>query len=137
MYVNSTSLRVRYAETDQMGVVYNGNYPQYFEVARTEALRSLGLTYRSMEEKGILLPVRKMEIHFKKPARYDDLIEIETIIRERPSRQLVFHHRILNEDKEVLTTARLELVFLDHQSQRPCQPPEEFLAVIAPYFNAP
>lgn len=135
MFVNTTSLRVRYAETDQMGVVYNGNYPQYFEVARTEALRSLGLTYREMEETGIILPVRKMEIHFKKPARYDDLIEIETIIRKKPDRQLIFHHRILDAQKEVLTTARLELVFMDRERQRPRLPPESFQALMEPFFK--
>lgn len=136
MFVKRSSLRVRYAETDQMGVVYYGNYPQYFEVGRVEALRTLGMSYREMEADGIMLPVLNLQIKYIRPALYDDLLTIETRIEELPSTRIIFNHTIFNEQDELLTKGTVELVFLNSTNRRPCRPPEEFLQKMKPYFTA-
>ncbi|MGB0176911.1 MAG: acyl-CoA thioesterase [Owenweeksia sp.] len=135
MFVKRSSLRVRYAETDQMGVVYYGNYPQYFEVGRVEALRTLGMSYRQMEENGIMLPVLTLEIKYIRPALYDDLLTIETRITELPSTRITFHHEIFNEDNNLLTKGLVQLVFLNSSNRRPCKAPQNFLDKIQPYFT--
>ena len=94
MFTHQTQLRVRYAETDQMGYVYYGNYAQYFETGRVEALRSLGYTYRNMEENGVMMPVVHMKTDFIKPALYDDLITIKTIISTLPTVRMYFTYEI-------------------------------------------
>ncbi|HAD97196.1 MAG TPA: thioesterase [Cryomorphaceae bacterium] len=135
MFVKRTAIRVRYAETDQMGVVYYGNYPQYFEVGRVEALRTLGMSYREMEEGGIMLPVVKLEIQYIRPALYDDLLTIDTRITEMPSTRITFHHEVFNEEKVLLTKGLVQLVFLNRSNRRPCKAPEDFLSKIEPYFS--
>ena len=134
-YVKRTSIRVRYAETDQMGVVYYGNYPQYFEVGRVESLRSLGMTYKQMEEDGIMLPVLKLEVKYLKPALYDDLLTIETRIETLPSTRITFHHSVFNEQGTRLTEGLVELVFVNRTTRRPCKAPNDFLQRIEPYFR--
>lgn len=136
MYVNQMSTRVRYAETDQMGVVYYGNYPQFFEIGRVEALRSLGLTYKEMEARGIMLPVLKLEVKYIAPATYDDLIEIRTEIREMPSTRITFQHEIRNEEGKLLTLGMVQLVFVNIETKRPVQAPEYFTDLLKPYFKA-
>ena len=106
-------LRTRYAETDQMGVVYYGNYPQYLELGRVEWLRSIGFTYKAMEEEGIMMPVVSLQIQYKKPALYDELITIRTKLKELPSTKIEFNYEILNEKGELLSTANTVLVFVD------------------------
>ena len=135
MYVNQMSTRVRYAETDQMGVVYYGNYPQFFEIGRVEALRSLGLTYKEMEARGIMLPVLKLEVKYIAPATYDDLIEIRTEIREMPSTRITFQHEIRNEEGKLLTLGMVQLVFVNIETKRPVQAPEYFTDLLKPYFK--
>lgn len=130
------STRVRYAETDQMGVVYYGNYPQFFEIGRVEALRSLGLTYKEMEARGIMLPVLKLEVKYIAPATYDDLIEIRTEIREMPSTRITFQHEIRNEEGKLLTLGMVQLVFVNIETKRPVQAPEYFTDLLKPYFKA-
>jgi acyl-CoA thioester hydrolase len=121
---------VRYAETDQMGVVYYAHYAVYCEIARTEWIRRLGLTYAEMEEKlGILLPVRHFSITYHRPARYDDHLRIETWLGEPPTRKLVFHHRLYRE-AELLAEAHVVLVFISRDTWRPCRPPEAFYAAL-------
>lgn len=134
MYKSSTSLRVRYAETDQMGVVYYGNYPQFFEVGRVEALRQLGTTYRSLEERGIMLPVLKLEIKYIKGATYDEEIKITTIIDELPGTRITFKHEIHNAQGELLTLGLVQLVFVDAETRRPMKAPEDFMALFKPFF---
>ncbi|WP_421753707.1 acyl-CoA thioesterase [Croceimicrobium sp.] len=129
------STRVRYAETDQMGVVYYGNYSQYFEIGRVEALRSLGLTYKEMEKRGIMLPVLKLEVKYLAPATYDDLIEIRTEIREMPNTRITFHHEIRNEEGKLLTIGMVQLVFVDIESRKPVLAPEYFLDLIKPQLE--
>jgi acyl-CoA thioester hydrolase len=114
----TTSLRVRYAETDQMGYVYYGNYAQYFEVGRVEALRSLGYTYKYMEEMGVMMPVSHMEIKYIKPAVYDDLICVTTTIKQMPTAKMVFEYEIHNEQNLLLVAGSTTLVFVDINTQR-------------------
>lgn len=126
---------MRYAETDQMGVVYYGVYAQYFEVGRVESLRDLGIRYRALEEQGIMLPVRRLEVNFRAPARYDDWLTIETTVQEMPQTRILFAHRILNEANQVLCTGTVELIFVDALSRRPRMAPAEVLDALKPYFS--
>jgi acyl-CoA thioester hydrolase len=135
MFVNRTSIRVRYAETDQMSIVYYGNYPQYFEVGRVEALRQLGMTYKQMETDGIMLPVLKLEIKYIRPAIYDDLLTISTKISKLPNTRIQFEHEIHNEAGELLTLGQVELVFVKIDNKKPCRAPQNFLDTLAPFFN--
>ena len=123
-------LRTRYAETDQMGVVYYGNYPQYLELGRVEWLRSIGFTYKAMEEEGIMMPVVSLQIQYKKPALYDELITIRTKLKELPSTKIEFDYEILNEKGELLSTANTVLVFVDARTFRPVHCPEKVLKLI-------
>ena len=123
-------LRTRYAETDQMGVVYYGNYPQYLELGRGEWLRSIGFTYKAMEEEGIMMPVVSLQIQYKKPALYDELITIRTKLKELPSTKIEFNYEILNEKGELLSTANTVLVFVDARTFRPVRCPEKVLKLI-------
>jgi acyl-CoA thioester hydrolase len=131
----TTQLRVRYAETDQMGYVYYGNYAQYFEVGRVEALRSLGYTYRFMEESGVMMPVANMDIKFIKPARYDDLLSITTRIKEMPSAKMIFEYEIKNESNLLIVTGSTTLVFIDVNTQRITRSPDFLTQALKPYFE--
>ena len=116
-------VRVRYAETDQMGVVYHGNYAQYFEMGRVEWLRNLGVSYKWMEENGVMLPVVSLTMNYKKPARYDDLLTVKTILKSQTSVKIEFDYEIYNEANELLTTGYSVLVFVDMKTGRPMTPP--------------
>jgi acyl-CoA thioester hydrolase len=120
----TTQIRVRYSETDQMGYVYYGNYAAYFEVARVELLRSNGISYKELEENGIMLPVLKLELKYHKPAQYDDLLTIKTSIKKKPSITIDFDFEIYNEQNELLTTGFTSLVFIDMKRNRPTRPPK-------------
>jgi acyl-CoA thioester hydrolase len=135
MLQSETKIRVRYAETDQMGFVYYGNYAMYYEVGRVEALRKLGFSYKEMEDQGILLPVVDLSIQYKKPAFYDDEITVITSIKEMPGIKITFHYECLNEKKELLNSGRVTLVFVNKLTNKPCQPPEWFSKAIHPFFN--
>lgn len=134
MFDTETTIRVRYGETDKMSYVYYGNYASYFEVARVEALRTLGMSYRSMEEDGILLPVLEYKVKYFKPALYDDLLKVRTIIPCMPSVRIVFEYEIFNEAGIKLTEAETTLVFIDQESGRPRKAPELLLDKLNPYF---
>lgn len=134
MYISETSLRVRYAETDRMGYAYYGNYLQYYEVGRVEALRQLGMSYRSMEEKGVMLPVYTCSVKYMKPAYYDDLLIIKTTIPELPKTRIVFQYDIFNEKGEMLNRGETTLVFVSTETGKPCGAPGFFLEKITKYF---
>ncbi|WP_339839145.1 thioesterase family protein [uncultured Flavobacterium sp.] len=123
MKEHEISVRVRYAETDQMGVVYHGNYAQYFEMGRVEWLRNMGVSYKWMEENGIMLPVVSLTINYKKPARYDDLLTVKTIFKRQTSVKIEFDYEIYNEKQELLTTGYSMLVFVDMKTSKPTIPP--------------
>ena len=127
MRTNEISFRIRYSETDQMGVVYHGNYAQYLELARVEWLRLLGISYKSMEEGGIMLPVISLSINFLKPALYDDLITVKVILNKKPAVRIEFDYEIINEAGELLATANTVLVFMDMKRKRPTKCPQVLL----------
>lgn len=127
MRTNEISFRIRYSETDQMGVVYHGNYAQYLELARVEWLRSLGISYKNMEEGGIMLPVISLSINYLKPALYDDLITVKVILNKKPTVRIEFDYEITNEAGELLATANTVLVFMDMKRKRPIKCPQFLL----------
>jgi len=130
MIKSEYNIRVRYAETDMMGVVYYGNYSQYYEVARTELLRNLGMSYKEVEERGYKLPVYKMNITYYYPAEYDDLLRIETIMPEKPSIKMKFLHKIYNEQNILINKAEVILVFTNDKTKKACTPPDFFSKLI-------
>lgn len=130
MHFNKISFRVRYGETDQMGVVYHGNYAQYLEMGRVEWLRGLGFSYKKMEKNGIMLPVVSLSLDFKKSAFYDDLITVETKLKKMPLVKIEFDYTIYNENQEILALANTVLAFLDVNTKRPIKCPENILEKI-------
>ncbi len=124
MKSDEIQIRVRYSETDQMAYVYYGNYAQYFEIARVEWLRKLGISYKKLEEDGIMLPVLKLEVNYHKPAKYDDLLTIKTIVKKKPSVRIEFHFEIYNEQRVLLTTGFTSLVFIDIKRNKPIKAPK-------------
>lgn len=134
MYTHSTKIRVRYSETDQMAYVYYGNYAQYYEVGRVEMLRSLGMTYSSMEKSGVMLPVLELQSKFIKPALYDQEITILTTVKELPGVRIHFNYELFNEENELINHGKTTLVFFDMVKQRPCNPPADFMDRLKPYF---
>ena len=134
MYVSETTIRVRYAETDRMGYVYYGNYTQYFEVGRIEALRQLGTSYKEMEDNGFMLPVYTCNLKYLKPAFYDDLLIIKTMIQKLPSAKIIFEYEIYNQQNELLTNGDTTVVFVDIITKKPCQAPLLFMEKIRKFF---
>ncbi len=135
MYQHETQVRVRYAETDQMNIVYYGNYAQYFEVGRAECIRELGFTYKKMEEMGIHMPVVEMEARYLRPAQYDDLITIRTQLRELPTdHKITFHSEVLNEEGKLLTMGKVTLYFIDSVTRQRSSLPAALAAKLAPHL---
>jgi acyl-CoA thioester hydrolase len=128
-------LRVRYGETDQMGYAYYGVYAQYFEVGRVEALRELGMTYRSMEEKGIMLPVSEFNVRYKAPARYDDAITVQTTISSVEGARIRFDYCLLDDHQKILAEAYTTLVFVRKDTMKPTAPPDDFMQLIQSYAS--
>ncbi len=134
MYISETTIRVRYAETDRMGYVYYGNYTQYFEVGRIEALRQLGTSYKEMEDNGFMLPVYTCNLKYLKPAFYDDLLIVKTMINKLPSAKIIFEYEIYNQANELLTNGDTTVVFVDIHTKRPCPAPTVFMEKIRKFF---
>lgn len=134
MYQSETKIRVRYGETDQMGYVYYGNYLSYYEVARVESLRQLGLSYKELEAMGIMMPVLENHSKYIEPARYDDEIRIVTTIREKPGVRIRFEYQIFDESGKLIHEGETRLVFIQMNTGKPCRPPEVFMKVLQPYF---
>lgn len=136
MFISETQVRVRYAETDQMGVVYHSNFFPYFESARTESIRQLGFTYASMEKMGVVMPVIDVHCRYLRPARYDDLLTIKTMLKELPvHHKIEFHHEVYNEKDELLAVARIILYFMESATMKRTSMPAELLEKIKPYFG--
>ncbi len=135
MYQSETSVRVRYGETDQMAYVYYGNYAMYYEVARVESLRRLGVTYKELEANGVMMPVLENHSRFLLAARYDELLRITTTIRQMPTVKIKFEYEIFNEENKLIHQGETILAFLDQKSGRPCRPPEIMMNVLAPFFK--
>ena len=127
MKKSSTKTRVRYSETDQMGVVYHGNYAQFFELGRTEWLRKLGVTYKDMENSGIMLPVISLNCKFIKSAIYDDVLTIETFLIKKPMVKIEFDYKITNQNDELICTGNSVLAFMNIETKKPTRCPDYLL----------
>ena len=136
MFTFKNQIRIHYAFTDQMGVVYYGNYAQLYEIGRTEALRSLGLTYKEIEAAGVIMPVTEFHCRFLRPALYDDLLTVVTIIKEMPLHsRIVFHNEIYNENNELLNVGEVTLYFLDATSKKRTDIPQKIKERLIDYFK--
>jgi acyl-CoA thioester hydrolase len=135
MYTSITQVRVRYGETDQMGYLYYGYYALYYEVGRAEAIRQLGYTYRQMEDAGIMMPVVALNAQYFRPALYDDLITVKTILKELPTgSKIEFHSELFNEQEQLLNRGVTTLVFYDGKNKAKVNMPEELLIKLRPFF---
>ncbi len=135
MFTTETSIRIHYALTDQMGVVYHGHYAQFYEIGRTEAIRSLGYTYKDIEAIGIIMPVVDIHSKFLRPAKYDDLITVKTTLRELPlHHKIVFHSEIYNEQDELLNVGDVTLYFIEAKTMKRVNMPDELKEKVAQYF---
>lgn len=122
-----TYVKVRYGETDQMGVVYHGNYAQYLEIARIDWLDAIGVSYRKMEEEGVMLPVYELKLKFKRSAKFDDVLKIETFLKQKPGVRIEFSYLIYNQEGELLTEAETTLIFMDMEKNKPIKCPQNVL----------
>lgn len=130
-------IRVRYYDTDQMGIVYYGNYARFYEIGRVEALRYLGMEYKALEERGIGMPVYDMSSRFIRPAKYDDLLTIRVTIPQLPNTRILFRYEIFNQDGILLNTGETTLIFLKSATGRPGPAPADLLEAIKPFFEQP
>lgn len=136
MYSSTTHIRVRYGETDQMGYLYYGYYALYYESGRMEAIRELGFTYRELEEKGVMMPVAEMNVQYFRPAYYDDLLTVKTILKELPENSKIkFHTEIYNEKEQLLNKGVTTLVFYDIKAKQKTTMPDVLLDRLAPFFK--
>lgn len=136
MYVSETQVRVRYAETDQMNIVYHGNYAQYFEVGRVEAIRQLGFSYKDLESTGIIMPVIEWTAKFLRPAHYDDLLTVRTTLRDWPvDYRIEFHQEVFNQRGKMLTTGLVRLYFLVAKTMEKTNMPEQMAERLRPFFH--
>ncbi|MBS1753008.1 MAG: acyl-CoA thioesterase [Ferruginibacter sp.] len=135
MFTTETQIRIHYALTDQMGVVYYGHYAQFYEIGRAEAIRQLGYTYKEIEAMGIIMPVVEINSRFLRPARYDDLITVKTTLKEMPTHfKIVFYSEIYNEQDELLNTGMVSLFFIDAKTMKRCNMPDELKMRLEKYF---
>jgi len=136
MFTSTTQIRVRYGETDQMGYLYYGNYALYYEVGRAESIRQLGFTYRQLEEMGIMMPVVELNVQYFRPALYDNLITVKTILKEMPEgSKIQFHSELYNEQEQLLNKGVTSLVFYDPKEKKKASIPPELYTRLAPYFK--
>ena len=135
MFTSKTTLRVRYSETDKMGVVYHGNYAQYLEIGRTDALRQIGLTYKSFEDNGIMMPVLSLNCKYLKSAYYDDELTIVTMLKVMPKVRIHFYFEIYNQQNELLTKAEVELVNVDMKTNKLTMAPMVLIEALKPFFE--
>ena len=136
MFTSETKVRVRYAETDQMGIVYHSNYFPYFESARTESIRQLGFTYADMEKMGVIMPVVDVHAKYLRPALYDDLLTIKTFLKELPlHHKIEFHHEVYNEKEELLCVGKIILYFMEKDGMKRTAMPEALKKKIEYYFQ--
>lgn len=135
MYQHEFKKRVRYGETDQMGYLYYGNYAQYYEIGRVEMLRSLGLSYKEMEHKGVMMPVVTLNVRYVRPALYDELITIRTTLREIPDRFIVFHMELFNEKNKLINGGTVKLCFVDTATYKTVSAPNYLLEKLTTYFE--
>lgn len=127
MFTHDTPYRVRYADTDQMGYVYYGHYARLYEIGRVEALRAIGMTYKALEESGVMMPVYDLKCRYIQPAKYDDLLTIRTHVMALPAARMVFTFEVLNQDGTLLNTGETTLVFVRMANNRITTAPKEMI----------
>ncbi len=136
MFISETQIRIHYALTDQMGVVYHGHYAQFYEIGRTEAIRQIGYTYKDLEAMGIIMPVVDIHSRFLRPAKYDDLITVKTTLRELPANhKIIFHAEIYNQKNELLNTGDVTLYFMEAKEMKRCNMPEMLAEKVGLFFT--
>lgn len=136
MFSTTTGIRVRYGETDQMGFLYYGNYALYYEVGRVDMIRQIGITYKELEERGIIMPVVELKSKYIRPALYDDLITVKTILKELPTdHKISFHSELYNERQELLNIGTTTLVFLEAKTRRKISMPEVLKEKLQAFFE--
>lgn len=136
MISHDTYLRVRYAETDQMGVVYYGVYPQYFEVGRAEFIRHLGMSYREMEEAGVVMPVVDLHVRYLRSALYDENLRLNTTLRELPEKRITMHTDVFNEKGKLCAAGKVVLAFMDFKTKKTVSAPEPFLRLLEQHWDS-
>ncbi len=124
MKFDELQINVRYGETDQMGVVYHGNYALYLELGRIEWLSKLGISYKEMEESGVMLPVFSLQLHYKKPAKFGDILTLKTILKKAPTVKIEFDYEIYNQEGDLLTLANTVLAFINIETGKPMRAPD-------------
>ncbi|MBO9155277.1 acyl-CoA thioesterase [Chitinophaga sp. GCM10012297] len=136
MYTTTIDIRVRYGETDQMGYLYYGNYALYYEVGRTDAIRQLGFTYRELEEQGVIMPVAELNVKYLRPAYYDDVITVKTILKELPANHKIqFHSELYNQKGELLNVGSVTLAFIDARTKTRMNMPQALREKLEPHFK--
>ncbi len=131
MITNDVDIRIRYKDTDKMGVVYHSNYIVFYEVARTEMFRELGISYAELERQGIVMPILEVESKYRKPACYDDLITVRATVSELPMARLTVTYEIFNAEGRCINTGKTVLGFVNSELMRPCRAPKELVDIIA------
>ena len=135
MFISETQIRVHYALTDQMGYVYYGHYAQFYEIGRSEAIRNLGYTYKDIENSGVIMPVMLMNCKYLKPARYDDLLTVKTLLRDMPTgSKISFFHEIFNQKDELVNKGEVTLYFMDKSTLQGCSMPPFLEEILKKYF---
>jgi len=135
MICSVTNIRIRYSETDKMGYLHHANYLNYFEIGRAEMLRNIGMTYKKMEEEGILLPVLSVNINYNAPSYYDDVLTVKTYMKQKPGIKVFFEYEVYNENSVLICTGNSTLVFIDAVSRKPRRPPHYFMEKVAAEFK--
>ncbi|MDJ1491919.1 thioesterase family protein [Cytophagaceae bacterium DM2B3-1] len=135
MYIHEERIRVCYADTDQMGYVYYGNYARYYEIGRVESLRSLGFSYKKLEDSGVMLPVYEHSSRYHQPAKYDDLLTVKVLIKTMPTVRILFSYEIYNEEGTLLNTGETTLVFIDKHSNKITKAPADLVQKLRPYLQ--
>lgn len=134
MFTHQHQLRVRYGDTDQMGYVYYGNYGYYYEQARSEAIRSLGISYKELEAAGVMMPITRMNIKYIRPAFYDDLLTIKTIVSEPPHRLITFRYEVFNEKSNLINEGETQLIFVDAITRKSRTAPDLLIQKMSLFF---
>jgi acyl-CoA thioester hydrolase len=134
MFCSETTIRVRYGETDRMGYLYYGHYPEYFEVSRTDMIRAFGLSYKEIEDQGIIMPVRNLRVDFRIPARYDELLVVKSCLKVLPLIKLDIDYEIYNPQKQLICTGNTILAFVDAVTGKPRRAPDFFVRAVEKFF---
>jgi len=135
MYEHDLQIRVRYGDTDQMGYVYYGNYAYYYEQARAEAIRTLGVSYKELEDSGTMMPITRMTTKFIQPAYYDELLTVKTIVPALPGRIIIFQYNIYNQKQELINEGETHLIFIDVNTKKIKSAPPVLVDKLKPYFK--